>query len=367
MKQIRHIMDLVNFMQLPKDLREITFYSEGGNYWPHLEGLVKTLLETTDKHICYITSGDDDPGLLLEHKNFHTFKTDEGFVRNWLFENIETDIMIMTMPDLNQFQVKRSKHKVHYIYVQHSLVSLHMIYRKGAFDHYDTIFCAGPHHVKEIRAMERKYNLPAKNLVEHGYGRLDAILEETKTRPHKIKYKNEPLHILLAPSWGPNGTIESGVGENIVDKLIAMHYRLTFRPHPQTVKLAKRKVESIVKKHKSNDMFNYESNVSGQDSLHKSDVMISDWSGAALDYAFGLNKPIWFVDAPKKINNEDYMELEIEPFEVYIREEIGTILNSESNNFQFKKYELNSSLFIFNVASSAKAGSNYIRNLSNQK
>ncbi len=119
MKLLRHIKNLVDFLQLPKEQREITFYSEGENYWPHLEALVKTLLAMTGNHICYISSSDTDPGLLLDHKNFHAFKTDEGFVRNWLFENIETKVMVMTMPDLNQFQVKRSKHKVHYVYVQH--------------------------------------------------------------------------------------------------------------------------------------------------------------------------------------------------------------------------------------------------------
>ena len=36
---------------------------------------------------------------------------------------------------------KKSKNKVHYVYIQHSLVSLHMAYREGAFDHYDYILC----------------------------------------------------------------------------------------------------------------------------------------------------------------------------------------------------------------------------------
>jgi len=140
--------------------------------------------------VCYITSDKDDPGLLIEHPDYRSFKIDEGFIRNWLFENIETDVMVMTMPDLHQYQVKRSKHKVHYVYIQHSLVSLHMVYREGAFDYYDTVFCAGPHHIQEIRAMEAVYNLSPKNLVEHGYGRLDAIIEEEKKQYSVDKKKN---------------------------------------------------------------------------------------------------------------------------------------------------------------------------------
>ena len=36
------------------------------------------------------------------------------------------------------------------------MVSRHMVYREGAFDNYDTICATGPHHVKEIRAIEEK-------------------------------------------------------------------------------------------------------------------------------------------------------------------------------------------------------------------
>ncbi len=367
MKLIRHIKALINFMQLPKEWRRLTFYSEGKNYWPHLEGLINTLLNTTDIHICYISSGEDDPGLLLKHKNFHAFKTDEGFVRNWLFENIKTDIMVMTMPDLNQFQVKRSIHKVHYIYVQHSLVSLHMIYRKGAFDHYDTIFCAGPHHVEEIRAMEAKYNLPVKTLVEHGYARLDSIIEEAETRDKPKKDATQPQHILIAPSWSDSGVIESGIGEKIVDLLMLDGFKVTLRPHPQTIKFAMNKIDNILKKHLNCERFNYEDNVAGQDSLHDSDIMISDWSGAAFDYAYGLGKPVVFVDVPKKVNNIDYEEIGIDPIEVAGRHSIGRVLNIANINNISEIVRLTitqkSESHAFNPGTSSTVGTNKIKEL----
>ena len=332
---IRHIQDVMRFMQLPKAQRRLTFYSEGKNYWPHLEGLVREVLATSDIPVCYISSGEDDPGLFIEHPNYQVFKIDEGFVRNWLFENIDTDVMVMTMPDLHQYQVKRSKHKVHYVYVQHSLVSLHMVYRKGAFDHYDTISCAGPHHVKEIRAMEEKYNLPSKVLVEHGYGRLDSIINEARKRSNKEKVVDAVKHVLIAPSWGPESTIEIGVGEQIIDQLIGQGCYVTLRPHPQTIKLAKDRINFILKKHGNNPLFSYEANVAGQDSLHNSDIMISDWSGAALDYSFGLNKPVLFIDVPRKVNNQDYEEIDVVPFEADIREKIGMVVDKGDDVSKF--------------------------------
>jgi len=322
-----HLKNVIAFNQLPKEQRRLVVYSEGKNYWVHLDRLVKGLLENSDVPLCYVSSSEDDPGLQIEHPNYRTFVIDEGFVRDWFFANVDTDVMVMTMPDLHQYQVKRSKNNVHYVYVQHSLVSFHMVYRQGAFDHFDSIFCAGPHHLKEMSAMVDKYNLSPKSLFEHGYARLDSIIEEAKSRPKKEKLAKAPTHVLVAPSWGANGIIESGAGGPIVDQLLAHGYKITLRPHPQTTKFAKDKVNAIVQKHKDNPLFEGEGNVAGQDSIQESDVMICDWSGVAYDYAFGMEKPVLFIDLPRKVNNPNYLDLEIEPFESYMRKSIGDVVS----------------------------------------
>ena len=357
-KFIKHIREAIRFKELTKDKRRIVFYSEGKNYWVHLEGLLKEFIKISEIPVCYISSGENDPGLLLKHPNYRSFKIDEGFVRNWLFENIETDVMVMTMPDIDQYQVKKSKHNVHYVYVQHSLVSFHMVYRKGALDHYDTIFCAGPHHINEIRALEAHYNLPEKKLVKHGYARLDEIIDKA-SKIQKEKIQNKPKHILLAPSWGPDSIIESGVGAPIVDQLLEEGFKITLRPHPQTNIFAKEKVDEIVNKHKENALFKFEDNVAGQQSLHDSDLMICDWSGAALDYAFGLNKQVAFIDVPRKVNNPEYQEIDIEPFEVSIRNKIGKVFRPlEKLDLDFS-IEINNKLkeqHIYNIGNSSVVG-----------
>ena len=318
-KFIRYLCNVIRFLQLPGQTRRLVFYSEGKNYWPHLEPLVAEVLALSDMPVCYISSDEDDPGLLPAHPNYRKFVIDEGHVRDWLFRNIETDVFVMTMPDLHQFQVKRSLHAVHYVYVQHSLVSLHMVYRKGAFDHYDTIFCAGLHHMREMRAMEAEFNLRPKRLVEHGYGRLDTILSQSRARPREEKPVGAHRHVLVAPSWGSEGMIESGIGESIVDHLLRRQYRVTLRPHPQTLKFAGDKVNAILTQHEGNPLFTRELNVVGQDTLHDSDVMISDWSGVALEYMLALKKPVLFVDVPMKVNNAEYHRVAMEPLECSIR------------------------------------------------
>lgn len=202
-----------------------------------------------------------------------------------------------------------------------------MVYREGAFDFYDTIFCAGPHHVKEMRAIEKQRGLESKTLVEHGYARLDSIKKEASTKRSDRAVKNVKQHFLLAPSWGQQGTIETGIGEKIVDLLLSKGKKVTLRPHPQTLKFFPETIQAILAKHETNPDFNYENNVQGQASLHLSDAMICDWSGASLDYAFGLGKPVIFIDVARKVNNPNYEEIDILPFEVDIRESIGTVIS----------------------------------------
>ncbi len=318
-KFIQYLSNVIRFLQLPRQTRRLIFYSEGRNYWPHLQPLLMETLALTDLSICYITSDEGDPGLLLTRSNYHKFVIDEGHVRNWLFSNIETDVIVMTMPDLHQYQVKRSRHAVHYVYVQHSLVSLHRVYRKGAFDHYDTIFCAGPHHMKETRAIEAEFKLKPKKLVAHGYGRLDTIISQSKVGAVNEMPSKQHKHILIAPSWGPEGLLESGICKSIVDHLLQRQYRVTLRPHPQTHKFAPEKVREILAQHQKNPMFMHELDVVGMNSMTDSDAMISDWSGVALEYMLALKKPVLYVDTPAKVNNTEYHRIGLEPVESRLR------------------------------------------------
>jgi len=57
-----------------------------------------------------------------------------------------------------------------------------------------------------------------------------------------------------------------------------------------------------------------------------SDILISDWSGAAFEFSFGLCRPVLFIDVPRKINNPEYELIKLEPIEVRLRECIGAVL-----------------------------------------
>ncbi len=207
-----------------------------------------------------------------------------------------------------------------------------------------------------------------KNLVEHGYARLDSILSHTasSTRPTDNK---RPLHILIAPSWGTNATIELGIAHGIVANLLQRGFEVTLRPHPQTLKFAATQVDAITSTFSDHPLFSFEDNVAGQESLHASDMMISDWSGAALDYALGLKKPVLFIDVPRKINDPSYDQLKIEPIESSIRDKIGIVVAPDCAELPIEQCMMidNSCLdlsgLVFNVSRSNEVGARAILDL----
>ncbi|MDA8649725.1 CDP-glycerol glycerophosphotransferase family protein [Alphaproteobacteria bacterium] len=371
---VRAFIDTLRLLNLKKQNRQIAFYSEGKNYWPHLAPLLESVLSKTNSTVSYISSALDDPGLRLSHQRYSAFYIGEGYLRNHVFLNFDFNSVVMTMPDLNRYQVKRSRHDVHYIYVPHSLVSLHMCYKNQAFQYYDTICCAGPHHVREIEAMSARLRWSSKNIIELGFPRLDSLI---KNKQRKVSIGGGRTKIvLIAPSWGPNGMIESRLCLSLIADLIQLNYSVILRPHPQTIKFNPIQVREIIKAFETSAQFKFEESVDGEQSLHNSNLMISDWSGAAIEYALALNKPVIFCNTPKKINNPNYADIEIEPVEVFIRDQIGLIWDGvvpikpvieKIEEFSTKNSKSLRAKFVFNQPNRVEDFVNFLNHINSEK
>ena len=134
--------ELKKFEKLTNEERTIVFYAENKASMNHFKLLISELTEKKNLSVCYVTSVKNDPILSLENKNISTFYIGSGTVRTKFFLTLKAKILIMDMPDLETFHIKRSKvYPVHYIYVFHSMFSVHSYLRKGSLDNYDTIFC----------------------------------------------------------------------------------------------------------------------------------------------------------------------------------------------------------------------------------
>ena len=313
------------FWMTPSEAKRIVFYSEHEGYYPNFEGLLKELVENYHQPVCYVTSDRRDPILGSTNPSIKSF-----YIRKLLalfIGFIKCRVFIMTMTDLNQFHIKRSINPVHFVYIFHSLVSTHMLYLAGAFDYYDSVLCTGRYQVKEIRRYEELHNLPAKKLVEAGYYRLERIYNNYR------KYIDEnqeaatadKVTVLIAPSWGGKNIIES-CGRRLVKILLENDCAVIVRPHPETIRRTPGIIADLIEGFGDNPDFYLEKSVATDDSLFRADVLISDLSGIVLEYAFGTERPVLFIDVPPKIRNENYKELGMEPLELAIRSEIGMIL-----------------------------------------
>ena len=318
--------ELEKFNKLDLDERSIVFYSEDISSFVHFDQIIRELTEEMEYQICYVTSAEDDPILNTQNKKIKAFYIGDSTARTKFFLNLKAKILIMTMPDLETFNIKKSKvYPVHYVYLFHSMVSTHLVYRRSAFDHFDSIFCVGNYQLDEIRSTEKLYNLKPKNLIRYGYGHLDNLLEKYSTRILSPKNNGNKLHVLLAPSWS-NARLFEDIAEKVIDILLQEGYKVTFRPHLMTQKKSKKKINEIIEKFSDNESFLLEQNILNFDSFLFSDIMITDWSGAALEFAFAFEKPVLFIDMPKKINNPEYEKTHKVPIEVSIREKIGKII-----------------------------------------
>ena len=60
-------------------------------------------------------------------------------------------------------------------------------------------------------------------------------------------------------------------------------------------------MKRVINKKDLNQKFIIEENHNNNFSLSKSDLMISDWSGASTEFAFALERPVLFIDTIKKL------------------------------------------------------------------
>lgn len=326
---------MVEFNKLNSEFRKIVFYAEDIQSQNYLLDLVKELLTTFNEDVCYLTSCHEDT-IFFEKKKYpklRAFYIGSGFVRTWMFINLKADLMIMTMPDIENFHIKKSKvSQVHYLYIFHALVSTHSNYRKAAFDSYDTIFCTGKQQMQEIRETEKYYGLARKNLYRDGYRPLEYLIKENRSFQ---KGASNKLKILIAPTWGENNILEHCIFQ-LLDALIDLKIEIYLRPHPMTIRNNYNQIHELRLKYKENSNLYIQENSAERNILFESDLLITDWSGIGIEYGLGLEKPVIYIDIPKKNNNPDHDKINITPMEVKIRSEIGKVV--KQNEIQEIEY-----------------------------
>ncbi len=312
------------FRKLPRESRAIVFYSESRQDWHHFEPIIERITGVAGRTVCYLTSDAGDPGLARRDERLLGFFLRKGLLRTALFQVCEADVFVLTMMDLGNFELRRSLKPVHYVYLFHSLGSTHMADHANSYDHYDTILCAGPHHLREIRRREELVKLPAKRLVEHGYARLEQLLAERTERPARAAA--DPATLLIAPTWGEQSLLNV-CGERLVEILLAAGHRVILRPHYMTARTSPELIARLLRRFESHPRFEYMDRMGETESLYRSDLLVCDWSAMAIEWGLGLEKPALFIDVPARVRNPEWRALGLEPLEASIRTEIGALVD----------------------------------------
>lgn len=312
--------------------KHLVIYSEKSGFYKYFEAIIDSLLKKSNIVVHYITNDPDDA-------IFELAKTEPRIKPYYiglkkmipLMMRAEADVIIMTTPDLDKYFIKRSivKKDIEYVYVPHDMMSVHMGFREGALDAFDTIFCTGPHIIREVRATEKVYGLPEKTLVEFGYPFADKLIaageEERKT--HVSGPRKE---ILIAPSWQEDNLLDSCI-DSLIENLYCGDYHITVRPHPEYVKRYGARMQAIVDKysHLVGDGLSFELDFTANKSVYSSDILITDWSGVALEYCFATKRPAIFVNTKIKCMNPNWEKIDCIPVEISLRDIVGVSIDKE--------------------------------------
>ncbi len=353
--------------------KHLVMYSEKSGFYKYYKDIMDFMLKYSNVIIHYVTNDPKDQIFTIAESQprIRPYYISEKKLIT-MFMKMDADIVIMTCPDLNKYHLKRSyvRKDIEYVYMFHYPLSTHMVLNTGALDHYDTILCVGDFQFEEIRAAEKLYNLPEKNLVSAGYGQLEQLYESYQNMD---KISRDKAKILIAPSWQKDNILDSCI-DSLLDQLLGKGFNIVIRPHPEYVKRYKPRMDTIVQRYSDKEDLVFELDFTSNNSLFDSDIIISDWSGSAYEFSLVTLKPSVFINTPPKINNPDYEKLNIEPLEFKLRSEVGIqvdpadltgldeIINELLNNTE--KYadmiEKIRNKYIANFGHSGEVGGKYI-------
>lgn len=295
--------------------KRIVFYSESSGFYKYFENIIAELLRRTNVIVHYVTSDPEDQIFRIaeSHPNIHPYYIGERRMIT-LFMKMDADMVVMTMPDLNTYQYKRSyvRKDIEYIYVFHGMFSGLITLRKGALDAFDTLLTPTPGFEEEMRAWNRVNGLKDQKMVPCGYGVIDNMAARYEAME---KVEHEVKTILIAPSWQEGNILDSCL-QDLCEPLLSAGYDVTVRPHPQYIRRFPQKLEKLMDACAGygEDRFRFQLNFSSNETVFVSDLVVTDWSNIGYEYAMATTKPVLFINTPRKIVNEAWTEADVEKY-----------------------------------------------------
>jgi len=303
--------------------KHVVFYAESGGFYKYFASVIDWLIEHTNLTIHYVTNDPHDKVLSGGNPRIRAYYIGPVKIIP-LFMKMDSDMVVMTTPDLGTYQLKRSyvKKDVEYVYIDHGTSSIHMVLRKGAFDNFNTIFLAGSFQIPEHRKTEELYKLKVKTLVPTGYAYLGDLMRNYEARP-----KAPGTQVLLAPSYQKDNILDLCLDNLLAGLCKVSGIKVILRPHPQYVRRFPAKMQAIVEKYKDEKWIELDVDFSKPPALYESDIVITDWSSISYEFSFVTKRPSIQINTPPKIINPDYEKIGIVATDITFRDRIGVSLD----------------------------------------
>jgi len=318
---------LINLIKFNNERKKFLFYSENISYRKYAYYIIEVLAKKYPGQIAYVSSDIKDR---IDNLNIKNLYIGNGFLMNLFFSIVKVDYLFLTLTDLDNHLIKKTKNVGKYIYYFHAAISTFKSYTNTAFDNYDIILCNSKFQIEEIRKREKDKNLPKKKLIESGYFYFDYLSE-------KISNKNQARDILIAPSW--NYDHRNFINENfikIIDYLINKEMNVIFRPHPEHFKRSKEILEKIKDKFKNFGNFYFDEHGENFLSMEKSKCLLTDASGISIEFLILLKRPVLYLFDKDKIHNKDILDFRgLKSIDEIIRDKFGyTFYEKDINNLE---------------------------------
>ena len=289
--KLKFIMKGGKAVSLSETRLPIVIFSDSKRYW----NVFKPVCDEFEKRklpLIYWTCSPDDAALTEKYEFVKCEFIGEGNKPYSRLNMLNAGILLSTTPGLDVYQWKKSRNVGCYVHVFHE-VGEPMTYRMFGLDFYDAILLSGDFQGDYIRFIEKKRNLPAKDLKTVGCTYFDEIKKRIDASTEKKA--GDKKTVLLAPSWGATAIL-SKFGEKIIDVLKASGFEIIIRPHPQSKTSEKELLDSLMAKYPDSDSLHWNFDTDNFNVLQKSDVLISDFSGVMFDFALCFDKPIIYAD-----------------------------------------------------------------------
>lgn len=324
--QITSIAQALFGLGQPAKQARLVLLLEAPRDWPYLEAVVSRLTQGVDVELWCVAAADAPlDGLRAIGKPVYCVQQAAGIGWQMLLPRINAHLVLTTLTDLGSRQFPKSR-RATYAYVFHSPVSTHVAYAAGAFDHYDIVCCPGEVHADEIRRRDKLRGAGPRQIAVSGYPFTDRLFQGVAPCPGLSDASRG--RVLLAPSW-TNDALYPEVWGYAARLLLSVGWQVVLRPHPETIKRSSKVLEDLRSALVGEAGFEYDDTAARGAPHPCAEVIISDWSGAAIEFALRPHRNVIFVETPRKVRNPDWRQISDTSLEDETRHSIGDVVTPE--------------------------------------